>query len=128
MARLKRESGSPKIKYTDGEIGNFEVVKDFLPAPGELARREVRLNPAGNKLPASHSYRRSNGAHARPAAVSASVLASARLKSPFRKVRSRFWATVRWEPGINRFHLFRRVNLVLIPGGLIGVIAIRGRF
>lgn len=29
-----------KIKYTEGEMGNFEVIKDFLPSPVELAKME----------------------------------------------------------------------------------------
>ena len=29
-----------KINYTDGEIGKFEVIKDFLPSPDELAKME----------------------------------------------------------------------------------------
>lgn len=29
-----------KINYTDGEIGNFEIIKDFLPSPTELAKKE----------------------------------------------------------------------------------------
>jgi hypothetical protein len=29
-----------KINYTEGEIGEIEIVKDFLPSPSELARRE----------------------------------------------------------------------------------------
>jgi predicted DNA binding CopG/RHH family protein len=29
-----------QINYTEGEIGEIEIVKDFLPSPAELARRE----------------------------------------------------------------------------------------
>ena len=29
-----------KIKYTEGEIGNMEIVKDFLPSPSELVKME----------------------------------------------------------------------------------------
>ena len=29
-----------KIKYTEGEIGNMEIVKDFLPPPSELVKME----------------------------------------------------------------------------------------
>ena len=29
-----------KIKYTDGKMGNFEIVKDFLPSPAELSKME----------------------------------------------------------------------------------------
>lgn len=32
-----------KIKYTEGEIGNFEIIKDFLPSPTELAQRESNI-------------------------------------------------------------------------------------
>ncbi len=32
-----------KINYTDGEIGEIEIVKDFLPSPSELARRESNV-------------------------------------------------------------------------------------
>lgn len=29
-----------KIKYTEGEIGEYQVIPDFLPSPGELAFKE----------------------------------------------------------------------------------------
>lgn len=29
-----------KIKYTEGDIGNIEIVKDFLPPPSELVKME----------------------------------------------------------------------------------------
>ncbi|HKI77844.1 MAG TPA: hypothetical protein VKA26_04825 [Ignavibacteriaceae bacterium] len=29
-----------KIKYSEGEIGKVEIVKDFLPKPGELVFKE----------------------------------------------------------------------------------------
>lgn len=32
-----------KINYTEGEIGKIEIVKDFLPSPSELARRESNV-------------------------------------------------------------------------------------
>jgi predicted DNA binding CopG/RHH family protein len=32
-----------KINYTEGEIGAIEIVKDFLPSPSELARRESNV-------------------------------------------------------------------------------------
>jgi predicted DNA binding CopG/RHH family protein len=32
-----------KINYTKGEIGEIEIVKDFLPSPSELARRESNV-------------------------------------------------------------------------------------
>jgi predicted DNA binding CopG/RHH family protein len=32
-----------KITYTEGEIGTFERVKDFLPPPSELVRREKNI-------------------------------------------------------------------------------------
>ena len=32
-----------KRKYTDGEIGNFEIVKDFLPPPSELVLKEKNV-------------------------------------------------------------------------------------
>jgi len=32
-----------KINYTEGEIGEIEIVKDFLPSPAELARRESNV-------------------------------------------------------------------------------------
>jgi predicted DNA binding CopG/RHH family protein len=32
-----------KISYTDGEIGNFKIVKDFLPAPSELVLKEKNV-------------------------------------------------------------------------------------
>jgi hypothetical protein len=28
-----------KINYTEGEIGEIEIVKDFLPSPSELAKQ-----------------------------------------------------------------------------------------
>ncbi len=28
------------IKYTDGEIGNIQIIEDFLPSPEELAFKE----------------------------------------------------------------------------------------
>ena len=28
------------VKYTDGEIGNFEVIKDFLPSPQDLIKKD----------------------------------------------------------------------------------------
>jgi len=31
------------INYTEGEIGEIEIVKDFLPPPSELARRESNV-------------------------------------------------------------------------------------
>jgi hypothetical protein len=31
---------SGKIKYTDGPIGEFEVIRDFLPSPDKLAFKE----------------------------------------------------------------------------------------
>jgi len=31
------------INYTEGEIGEIEIVKDFLPSPSELARRESNV-------------------------------------------------------------------------------------
>lgn len=32
-----------KIKYTEGEIGNFTIVEDFLPSPKELAFKDENL-------------------------------------------------------------------------------------
>lgn len=32
-----------KINYTEGEIGEIEIVKDFLPSPAELAKRESNV-------------------------------------------------------------------------------------
>lgn len=32
-----------KINYADGEIGNFEIVKDFLPSPSDLAKMESNV-------------------------------------------------------------------------------------
>jgi predicted DNA binding CopG/RHH family protein len=32
-----------KIEYTEGEIGDFEIVKDFLPSPSELAKKEHNI-------------------------------------------------------------------------------------
>jgi predicted DNA binding CopG/RHH family protein len=32
-----------KIKYTKGEIGNIEIIKDFLPSPRELAAMESNV-------------------------------------------------------------------------------------
>ena len=32
---------SEKIRYTNGPIGKYEIVKDFLPSPAELAFREA---------------------------------------------------------------------------------------
>jgi len=32
-----------KIKYTDGAMGNLEVVKDFLPPPDQLVLKEDRV-------------------------------------------------------------------------------------
>jgi predicted DNA binding CopG/RHH family protein len=36
---------SSRIRYTEGEMGRFEVVKDFLPSPAQLAdlERNVRV-------------------------------------------------------------------------------------
>jgi predicted DNA binding CopG/RHH family protein len=32
-----------KVKYTDGPIGDVEVVRDFLPSPDELAFKEEQV-------------------------------------------------------------------------------------
>jgi len=32
-----------KIKYTKGEIGNIEIVEDFLPSPEKLAEMESNI-------------------------------------------------------------------------------------
>ena len=32
-----------KIKYTDGPIGDLKIVRDFLPAPDELAFKEDQV-------------------------------------------------------------------------------------
>jgi len=32
-----------KVKYTEGEIGNIEIIKDFLPSPSELATMENNI-------------------------------------------------------------------------------------
>ena len=32
-----------KKRYTDGEIGNFEIIKDFLPPPSELVLKEKNV-------------------------------------------------------------------------------------
>jgi predicted DNA binding CopG/RHH family protein len=32
-----------KIKYTKGEIGSIEIIKDFLPSPRELAAMESNV-------------------------------------------------------------------------------------
>lgn len=32
-----------KDKYTDGEIGNFEIIDDFLPPPAELVLKEKNV-------------------------------------------------------------------------------------
>jgi predicted DNA binding CopG/RHH family protein len=32
-----------QISYTEGEIGEIEIVKDFLPSPAELAKRESNV-------------------------------------------------------------------------------------
>ena len=45
-----------KIEYTDGEIGNFEIVKDFLPSPTELARRESNVKVTINLRKSSVDY------------------------------------------------------------------------
>ena len=34
---------SKKITYTDGPIGEVNVIRDFLPAPAELAFREEQV-------------------------------------------------------------------------------------
>ncbi len=34
---------SKKITYTDGPIGDVKVVRDFLPAPGDLVFREEQV-------------------------------------------------------------------------------------
>jgi predicted DNA binding CopG/RHH family protein len=31
------------IEYTDGPIGNFKVIPDFLPSPDQLVRREANV-------------------------------------------------------------------------------------
>jgi len=32
-----------KIKYTDGEMGNFEIINDFLPSPSDLVKMENNI-------------------------------------------------------------------------------------
>ena len=32
-----------KVRYTEGEIGDFEVIKDFLPPPSELVLKEKNV-------------------------------------------------------------------------------------
>ena len=32
-----------KVKYTEGEMGEFEIVKDFLPPPSELVLKEKNV-------------------------------------------------------------------------------------
>jgi predicted DNA binding CopG/RHH family protein len=32
-----------RISYTEGEIGNIEIIKDFLPSPTELAQKESNI-------------------------------------------------------------------------------------
>lgn len=32
-----------KITYTEGEIGNFKIIKDFLPTPTQLAQMESNV-------------------------------------------------------------------------------------
>jgi predicted DNA binding CopG/RHH family protein len=32
-----------KIKYTEGEIGDFEIVEDFLPPPEDLVLKEKNV-------------------------------------------------------------------------------------
>jgi hypothetical protein len=32
-----------KIKYTNGEIGNYKVIPDFLPPPDQLVKRETNV-------------------------------------------------------------------------------------
>ena len=36
----KKHMKTNKIKYTEGDIGNMEIVKDFLPPPSELVKME----------------------------------------------------------------------------------------
>ena len=38
--KVKKHMKTNKIKYTEGEIGNFEVIKDFLPSPSDLVKME----------------------------------------------------------------------------------------
>ena len=45
LATGERERGlmSRKQKYTEGEIGDFEIVEDFLPSPAELVLKEQNV-------------------------------------------------------------------------------------
>ena len=39
-----------KINYTEGKIGEIEIVKDFLPSPAELAKRQSNVRVKSKKI------------------------------------------------------------------------------
>jgi len=45
-----------KIKYTEGEIGDIEIVRDFLPPPSELARKEDNVKVTINLRKSSVTF------------------------------------------------------------------------
>jgi len=47
---------SKKIKYSEGEIGNFKIVKDFLPEPAELVMKEKNVRVTINLRESSVNF------------------------------------------------------------------------
>ena len=45
-----------KIKYTEGPIGDFKIVKDFLPSPEELILNEKNVKVTINLKKSSVDY------------------------------------------------------------------------
>ena len=45
-----------KINYTEGEIGKFEIIKDFLPSPAELAKMENNVKVTINLRKSSVTF------------------------------------------------------------------------
>ena len=45
-----------KIKYTNGEVGDFKIVKDFLPSPEELILNEKNVKITINLKKSSIDY------------------------------------------------------------------------
>jgi hypothetical protein len=37
---MRKKLMKKTVKYTDGEIGNINIIKDFLPSPKELVFKE----------------------------------------------------------------------------------------
>ena len=41
--KAKKHMKTNKIKYTDSEMGNFEIINDFLPSPSDLVKMENNI-------------------------------------------------------------------------------------